>query len=142
MRRILSMALLGLLLCPAVLAQNEAAKREAAEQAARSWLALVDRGEYGHSWQEAAAFFQSKVSKEDWEKALEQVRTPLGTAGDRTLLGSMLQSELPNAPKGDYVVIQFKTLFAGKGHFIETVTPMLEKDGTWRVSGYFVKPAE
>ena len=99
MNRMLSVAMLALLLCSAVFAQDEAAKREAAQLSARSWLALVDRGDYGQSWQESASFFQSKISKADWEKALQQVRTPLGAAGSRTLMGALYQTDVPNAPK-------------------------------------------
>jgi hypothetical protein len=142
MNRMLSIAMLALLLCSAVFAQDEAAKREAAQLSARSWLALVDRGDYGQSWQEAASFFQSKISKADWEKALQQVRAPLGATGSRTLLGALYQSDLPGAPKGDYVIIQYKAEFASGGTFIETITPVLDKDGKWRMSGYFIKPAQ
>ncbi len=142
MKRMLSIAMLALLMCTAVFAQDEAAKREAAQLSARSWLALVDRGEYGQSWQEAASFFKSKISKADWEKVIQQVHAPLGAAGRRTLLGALYQTELPNAPKGEYVLIQYKAEFASGGPFIETITPMLDKDGKWRVSGYFIKPAQ
>jgi hypothetical protein len=142
MNRMLSIAMLALLLCPAVFAQDQTAKQEAAKQAAQSWLALVDRGDYGPSWQEAASFFQSKISKADWEKALQQVRAPLGAASSRTLLGAEYLSDLPNAPKGEYVIIQYKAELASGGSFIETITPMLDKDGKWRVSGYFIKPAQ
>jgi hypothetical protein len=57
-------------------------------------------------------------------------------------LGALYQTDLPNAPKGEYVILQYKTEFAGRGPVIETITPMLDKDGKWRVSGYFVKPAQ
>ncbi len=140
MKRLFSFAVLASLLCSAAFAQDMAAKREAAEHVAQTWLVLVDRGDYGQSWQDAALFFQSKVSKADWQNALQQVRAPLGAAAHRTLAGSVYQTDLPNAPKGEYVIVQFKTAFVN-GAFIETVTPMLEKDGKWRVSGYFVKPA-
>jgi len=99
-------------------------------------------GDDGQSWKEAASFFQSKISKADWQNALQQARLPLGAAGNRSLMGSMYQTDLPGAPKGEYVVIQYKTEFAGKNQFIETITPMLDKDGKWRVSGYFIKPAQ
>jgi hypothetical protein len=149
-------ALLGMLMLPcavftqtqaaqppaAAVAQDQTAKQEAAKQAARSWLALVDAVNYGQSWREAASFFQSKVSKEDWEKALQQVRAPLGVAGSRTLLGAQYQTDLPNTPKGEYVILPYKTEFAGMGPVLETVILMLDKDGKWRVSGYFVKPAQ
>jgi len=49
-------------------------------------------------------------------------------------------TDLPNAPKGKYVVIQFKTSYRNKKDAIETVTPMKERDGGWKVSGYFIKP--
>ncbi|HXF81037.1 MAG TPA: DUF4019 domain-containing protein, partial [Usitatibacter sp.] len=48
--------------------------------------------------------------------------------------------ELPNAPAGEYVVIQYDTRFERVPHAVETVTPMKDPDGTWRVSGYFVNP--
>jgi hypothetical protein len=46
---------------------------------------------------------------------------------------------LPGAPDGEYVVIQYQTSFANKKASVETVTPMREKDGRWRVSGYFIR---
>ncbi len=133
---------MALLLCAPAFAQVHTAKQEAAKQSAQSWLALVDAANYGQSWQEAATFFKSKVSKAGWEQALQQARAPLGSAGSRTLLGALYQTDLPNAPKGEYVILQYKTEFAGRGPVIETITPMLDKDGKWRVSGYFVKPAQ
>ncbi|MGA2806979.1 MAG: DUF4019 domain-containing protein [Terracidiphilus sp.] len=142
MKRILSIAMFALLLCWTAYAQDQAAKKEAANQAAQSWLALVDRGDYGASWREASSFFQSKVSEADWETALKQVRAPLGVASNRTLLVAEFQTDLPNAPKGEYVILQYKTEFAGSGAVVETITPMLDKDGKWRVSGYFVKLAK
>jgi len=45
----------------------------------------------------------------------------------------------PLPPDGEYVVIQFKTSFENKKAAIETITPMLDKDGKWKVSGYFIK---
>jgi hypothetical protein len=40
---------------------------------------------------------------------------------------------------GEYVVIQFDTQFENKAAAVETIAPMHEKDGSWRVSGYFIK---
>jgi hypothetical protein len=37
------------------------------------------------------------------------------------------------------VVIQYDTVFKNKAAAVETIAPMLEKDGAWRVSGYFIK---
>ncbi|HWN92533.1 MAG TPA: DUF4019 domain-containing protein, partial [Verrucomicrobiae bacterium] len=46
---------------------------------------------------------------------------------------------LPGAPDGEYVVIQYETAFENKASAVETITPMLDKDGSWRISGYYIK---
>ena len=84
MKRLISIAMLALLLCSVAFAQDEAAKKKEAQTSAETWLALVDAGNYGQSWDEASTFFKSKVSKADWEKMLAQVRTPLGKSDSRT----------------------------------------------------------
>ena len=142
MKRLISIAMLVFLLCSVGFAQDEAAKKTAAQASAESWLALVDAGNYGQSWDEASTFFKSKVSKADWEKMLTQVRTPLGKASGRTLKGAAYKTSLPKAPDGEYVVIQYTTNFAGVGAAVETITPTLDQDGKWRMSGYYVRPAE
>jgi ribosomal protein S17E len=46
---------------------------------------------------------------------------------------------MPGAPDGEYVILQFETTYEKKRQAIETVAPMKEKDGKWRVAGYFIK---
>ena len=66
-------------------------------------------------------------------------RTPLGSVISRTLKSQQYLTTLPGAPDGEYVVIQFDTSFTNKASALETITPMLDKDGAWRVSGYYIK---
>ena len=108
-----------------------------AQSAAVAWLLVVDAGHYGQSWDEAAAFFQKALTRPDWEKALVAARSPLGPALSRKVRAVTYTRNLPNAPEGEYVVIQYDTHFENRGA-IETVVPMREKDG-WKVSGYFVR---
>jgi hypothetical protein len=49
------------------------------------------------------------------------------------------ETSLPGAPDGEYVVIVYKTQFKKKEKAYETITPMKDTDGEWRVSGYFIK---
>jgi hypothetical protein len=111
----------------------------AAEQSAKAWLALVDAGKYAESWSGASEAFQGAVSKTQWEGALEKVRAPLGKVLSRKLKGAKFTREIPGAPAGEYVVIQYDTDFEKKSGAVETITPMKEKDGVWRVSGYYIK---
>lgn len=126
---------LALLASPAVAADPTAD----AEKAARAWLALTDGGRYAASWDAAAAAFRGAITKEKWEEAMKQVRAPLGALKSRGLKGAKYVTEIPGAPAGEYVVIQYETSFEAKAGAIETVTPMKEKDGSWHVSGYYIK---
>ena len=47
----------------------------------------------------------------------------------------------PNAPEGEYAVIEFDTRFENLPQSTETATSMREKDGSWKIAGYFIKPA-
>jgi hypothetical protein len=119
--------------------QSNPEAQRAAEGAARSWLALVDAGNYAGSWDAAAPYFRNAVAKEQWEKSLTAIRTPLGAVKSRELKSARYRTTLPGAPDGEYVVIQYSTSFEKKKTAIETVTPMLCDDGRWLVSGYFIK---
>ena len=67
------------------------------------------------------------------------MRKPLGKLKTRTLLSKTYATSLPGAPDGKYVVIQYTAVYENKTSAIETVTPMEDTDGTWRVSGYYIK---
>jgi hypothetical protein len=138
MRRLAMVAVAVMLLSVPCFADDTAAVAQA-KAAATAWLRLTDAGSYGQSWEQAASMFRAAVTKADWEKALGAVRTPLGALRSRTLKAATFTRTLPGAPDGEYVVIQFATQFANKAAAVETVTPVREKDGAWRVSGYFIK---
>jgi hypothetical protein len=119
-------------------ASNPVAEKAAVESA-QAWLELVDAGNYSQSWDEAAAYFKSAVSEADWEKAIQAVRPPLGKMVSRTIKSRQYMTSMAGAPDGEYVVIQYESTFENKAHAIETITPMRDKDGKWRVSGYYIK---
>ena len=110
-----------------------------AKAAALAWLAVVDAGHYAQSWDQGAVLFQEGVPKAQWESAVESARLPLGAVKSRQLTSATFARSLPGAPDGEYVVILFETDFQSRAAAVETVTPMREKDGSWKVSGYFIK---
>ena len=134
-----AVAAIGAALLAAAALSAEEPPEKAAEKAASGWLALVDAGRYGESWNQAASLFQRQVTAEQWKTALTNVRQPLGALVSRKLASARHANSLPGAPDGDYVVIVFETVFENKKAAVETVTPMKEKDGSWKVSGYFIK---
>ena len=135
--KILGLAGLALLLVVGSSVQTDQ-RVQKAEAAADQWLKLVDAGNYEQSWQTACEVFQSKITKEQWAKALQSSREPLGQMLSRKVLKATYTDHLPGAPDGEYVVIQYQTSFEHKKEAVETVTPMLENNA-WKVSGYFVR---
>lgn len=138
-RRILYLVIVGLILSGGTAMASDAGKETAALSAAEKWLATVDAGKYAASWKEAAELFRNAVKPEQWEQAMQTARKPLGKIISRKAQTKIYKTSLPGAPDGAYVVIQFETSFENKKTAIETVTPMMDKDGKWRVSGYYIK---
>ena len=116
-----------------------ASPEQDAQRAAETWLALLDQGKYAESWQTAASFFKERVPAKRWEELVAGVRGPFGRFESRSLLSAQFTRELPGAPDGEYVVLQFSASFENKKKAVETVTPMKDPDGAWRVSGYVVR---
>ncbi len=110
-----------------------------ADTAAHAWLALIDKGEIAKSWDEAALSFQLAVTKAKWEQAVKSARGPFEPFGARRQIMARYTTELPNAPPGQYVLLQYNTDVSGGRQVVETVVPVLEGKRGWRVSGYFVR---
>ncbi len=112
---------------------------QAAVAAAERWLSLIDADDFTENWNQAASLFKSVVSLEQWKASLEAAQVPLGKVVSRKLKSKKYLEELPGAPDGEYVVIEYETSFQRKKNGVETITPMKDADGEWHVSGYFVR---
>ena len=130
-------ALFTLLFIPSARAGQKA--EEPAVKAAAQWLALVDEGKYLESWNEAAQLFKGAVTGAQWKTSVMGARNPIGKLISRSVKSKQYTRSLPGAPDGEYLVIQYAASFENKKSAVETVTPMLDKDGKWRVSGYHIK---
>ena len=139
MKLVISAAILVLFVSFFVKPHAQAKPEELAKQASESWLKLMDAGKYGDSWNQTAQVFKTQIKKGQWETTARAVRGPLGALQSRTLKSATYRTSLPGAPDGEYVVIQYDSSFEHKQSAVETVTPMLDKDGTWRVSGYQIR---
>jgi hypothetical protein len=111
----------------------------AAQAAALTWLRLLDAGDYAQSWATASEYFRNAIPRSDWVTKASRRRDPLGSVKSRQLLSARYERSLPGVPDGEYVVIQFATSFEKKATATETVTPMKDGDGQWRVSGYYIR---
>jgi Protein of unknown function (DUF4019) len=137
MKRLISLTTLVALVACSPQASKEETRQ--AEAAAHSWLALVDAADYSQSWEAAAAYFKNSISQSQWASRISATRGPLGDLKSRHESSTRFTRTLPGAPDGEYVVIQFSTTFEHKSSATETITPMKDADGQWRVSGYYIR---
>ena len=112
---------------------------KAPRAAVDAWLSLIDEAKYAQSWDEAGTAFKGAVTSETWQNAVKSARGRFGAFKSRTLKSAMPATKLPNAPDGEYVVFQFDAIYEQNAATAELVTAAREKDGSWRVVGYFIK---
>ncbi|HEY4285046.1 MAG TPA: DUF4019 domain-containing protein [Chthoniobacterales bacterium] len=140
-RRSSEMKMLGtaFLLVMVTLAAAAAGEREnEAEKSVQQWLLLIDRGKFEQSWDVAGAYLQHASTKDVWIRKMDSMRKPLGDVRSRKVKTSLYQ-EADQTLRADHVRIEFNSSFANKPTAVETATMELEKDGTWKIAGYYIQ---
>ena len=118
---------------------KHAPDRQAAQAAAAHWLINVDENRYEDAWTAVGAGFKAKVKQAALVQSLNKYRKPLGAERSRKLDNAKYNDSLKNSPPGKYVIVQFDTAFEHQSSAVETLVMVQEKDGSWQVSGYFIK---
>jgi hypothetical protein len=119
-------------------ARESAVHEAGAVQAIDAWLVVVDEKSYADSWIEASTQFRKAIDQPGWTQALSAMRGQVGALRSRTVRSVRRVAQLPRAPTGEYVVVEYVTSFYRKPQAAETVTATRENDGSWRVSGYSI----
>jgi beta-lactamase regulating signal transducer with metallopeptidase domain len=145
-RLVLAVAVTGLLAALIAIQPTRAADegletaKTTAVAAIKNWLGEIDGGQYAKSWQDAAPYFQQKVTQEKWISKLDG-RKALGACIDRKLAScALLPDGNSKVLKGEYVIAQFEASFENQKYSVETVTFIHGDDGTWKAVGYILKP--
>jgi hypothetical protein len=129
---------LALLLAACGPSPADVQRAQAADERARAWLAQIDSGDYGGSWETAARLFQVGISKEEWEARVWRVQGGLGKPMSRDLIAAKYSATWPSAPPGEHVYIQYRAQYNGRA-IIESLTMRLDAD-EWKTIGYFIRP--
>lgn len=123
------------------MAQQTAVEQQsiaAAQQAALTWLAMADKDDVAGTYRNASAFFKKQVSQQVWTQNLQAAHQQVGAAKNRQLATARYMTQMPNAPKGEYVLMLMQTAFEKHPSALETITMMRDPDGTWRLAGYYI----
>lgn len=118
---------------------DEKADEAAAQAVALGWLHEIDAGQYAKAWRQTAAPVKAAATADQFAGMMDVARKPLGAVTARKFQSATFATSLPGARPGKYVVVVYATDFAGRRAAKEVITPMLEKDGRWRVSGYYIR---
>lgn len=114
------------------------AELSASQIAAKAFLGLLDAGKYGESWDSGSQLMKHTIKRKEWDKAMTKLRKPKGSVSSRTVLDQRTAKDPANLPKGDYMVLFYKTDFSSKPNAYELITLYHEGDGQWRVVTYQV----
>lgn len=107
---------------------------------AQAWLSLLDAGRYFESWEVLTPAMREALPRAEWDNRMQTGRAPLGrVAGRKVRSANYARARQGAGPEAEYVVIQFNTSFANLPFGIETVTPMREAGGTWKISAYDIR---
>lgn len=104
-------------------------------EAAQSWLAALDSGNYEETWNQSATVFRiGNGTSANWAEAASQLRGPLGRVVSRKLK----EMQPTNLQEGAAYALAFDTTFEARRGSTEEVTIILD-GGFWKVAGYMVK---
>ena len=110
--------------------------------AAMKWLALLDKGQYAASWDRAAKSFQDRVTKADWIAGMKKLHEQYGKVLSRKFKDSTFAVNPPGLPAGEHETLRFAVKLARRGRVDEVVSMIMQKNGEWRVSGYYLTPVD
>src|SRR5271169_2958236 len=113
-----------------------------ATRATDQWLAAIDAGRFAESWKDAAEVFRLGSTEADWIGDLAAIRAQLGQTATRELKSARYSSRLRGAAAtGQYVTVTYLTKFANAPLAMEALVVSRERDGEWRISGYYIGSA-
>jgi hypothetical protein len=116
----------------------ESRRAQEAEARAREWLAQIDTGDYGGSWDTAARLFQARITREEWEARVWRVQPDLGKPMGRELVAAKYTAAMPWEPPGEHVFVQYRVEYRGRAS-VESLTMRLDGE-QWRTLGYAIRP--
>lgn len=113
---------------PVAAATPTPASEAAATDAARRFLAMLDRDDWSGSWQATHKSFQLLNTVEWWAQASQSVRGRIG----KPITRELASMDFTAAPPNGYWIIAFKARYSKKDAVTETLHMASEGDG-WKV---------
>lgn len=100
------------------------------------FLQMLDDGKFDQTWATVSPLLKAKTSEIIWSNGIKAVRLGLGSLKKREPTTIGFTQQMPDAPAGNYAVVECVTTFA-TGSVNEKVV-FREDEKQWRVVGYFI----
>lgn len=106
----------------------------------QQWLSFLDADNLDKCYETAAPFLKSSINKEKFHQAILNAQKVIGgKVNSRKFLSMAHKESLPNAPAGNYMVIQYNSVLSNGNKALEVITPMIDKEtNQWKVAGYYI----
>ncbi len=130
-----ALATLALITAPKAIASSNDDPSVAALAASKSWISLIDAGNYTESYAFACGAMHEKVAEDRWELILKALRAPWGRVADRQQISHVYKPNGFEGTEGEFMVITYDTTFAKALEATEVVV-LKKEDGEWRGAGY------
>jgi hypothetical protein len=112
-------------------------EQKGAVEAARGYLAQIDRGDYEATWDSAGPVLRDMTNEFMWTNTLKIARKTVVVLPGRKLEGGAFTTQIdPGGPAGEYAVMQF---VGRSGKLTATEKVVMQKEqGKWKIVGYFI----
>lgn len=101
----------------------------------KTWMALIDAGQYDDSYAFGCDAMHDKVPQDRWGQVLKALRTPWGPVVSRKQISHIYKPNGYEGSGGEFMVITYDTTFQKLGLATEVVVLKWE-GGKWRGAGY------
>jgi len=112
----------------------------AAVAAARQWLGLLAEHQYLASWEQASPFFRHQIARDDWRATAERLERQFARSDQRQLASAQWYHDQPPLPPRDWVVLRWVTTLRDQRQVFETMSMLLNGDGSWQTANYLLYP--
>ena len=109
---------------------------DSAAREARHWLELLDQGKIDEAWARSSNVVHTQYKRERFRELLTRSRHMLGRVVSRMRRRGEYRKTATSLPDGDYVEIEFATVFTQKKSTLEKLLCGRDATGTWRVISY------
>lgn len=131
--------LIGTLLCSSALALGLTGGAAPLLKTSDRFLGQLDRGDYRAAWTQTTSLFQALNQQSAWAHRQETLRTAYGPLTGRQLTRLSHRDTYAQSPDGNYVIIQYDSVFRNKTTCCETVVLDCRDKTDCRVREYVLR---